>query len=72
MSLLEHVMDLLGGLAFSLSTVPWEARCPVCRGDLRWVSFFSRERRIRCVDCEREWVKDGRGRWELDYPHNPT
>ena len=66
MSLSEPIFEALASLIISLSPTPWDARCRECYGDLRWVSFRGREKRIRCLGCKREWVKDSQGSWQID------
>ncbi len=72
MSLSEILLGLAEVVVYALSPLPWSAACPSCGGSLEWVTFFGKEKRIRCLECKREWVKGRRGRWEVDYPHNPT
>jgi hypothetical protein len=72
MSFSQVVFEFLGSLVFSLTPTPWDARCPNCYGDLRWISFWRKEKRIRSVDCHRQWVKGSQGRWRIDVPQNPS
>jgi hypothetical protein len=34
--------------------------------------ILGKEKRIRCVDCHRQWVKGSQGRWGIDVPQNPS
>ena len=72
MSLSEPVFEFLASLVYAFSPTPWNARCQECNGYLRWISFFGKEKRIRCLGCKREWVKDGQGKWQMDVPQNST
>lgn len=72
MSFAEPIFEGLASLMFSLVPTPFDARCPVCSGDLRWVSFFGKQQRIQCLGCKREWVKDKRGRWQMTAPEDST
>jgi hypothetical protein len=54
-SLSASIFELIGEIICSILEVPYDGLCPRCRGDLRWVSYFSRERRIRCLECKCEW-----------------
>ena len=67
MSFAEPIFEALASLMLSLFS-PFGAFCPVCYGDLRWDSFFSKERRIRCLGCKSEWRKDKQGRWQITAP----
>ncbi len=42
MSLTQIVFESLGSLVWSLTPTPWNARCPNCYGDLRWISFWGK------------------------------
>jgi hypothetical protein len=72
MSVSQFILEALGQFVFSLSPTPFDALCPVCGGNLRWVKFFGKDRRVSCTECRRQWVKRGRASWELDVPLNPT
>jgi len=70
MSFAEPIFEALASPMLSLFS-PFNATCPVCYADLRWISFFGKQR-IQCLGCKREWVKDKRGRWQMTAPEDST
>jgi hypothetical protein len=72
MSASQFIIEALGEIIFGLSPTPFDALCPSCGGQLRWVKFFGKGKRVQCRDCQRQWVKLGRRRWEPDIPLNPS
>jgi hypothetical protein len=72
MSVSQFIIEALGQIVFNLSPTPFDALCPVCKGNLRWVKFFGKGKRVECPDCCRQWVKRGRRGWQLDVPLNPS
>jgi hypothetical protein len=72
MSASHFIIEALGELIFGWSPTPFDALCPACKGNLRWVKFFGKTKRVQCPDCRREWVKKRRGRWQQDAPLNPS
>jgi hypothetical protein len=72
MSLSEPVFEALGQIVWAVFFGFWSGQGPKCYGDLRWMSFWGKEKRIRCVNCHRQWVKGSKGRWEIDVPLNAS